>query len=274
VSQNRNETNETQDWALVLGASSGFGAAVALELARNGMNIAGVHLDRRQTLPNVERIVNGIRECGRDAHFYNVNAADSEKRAHVVEDLAAVFANSSQPQMLRCVIHSIAFGSLKPFIAEDPREAATKAQLEMTLDVMANSLVYWTQDLYWRKLLSRGTKIFAMTSSGSHRVIPVYGVVSAAKAVLEAHVRQLAVELGPEGVLVNAIQAGVTSTPALLKIPGNEELIGFAERRNPGGRPTTPQDIASTIAALCRPDVLWVTGDVIRVDGGEDIIAI
>lgn len=265
---------DVQEWALILGASSGFGAAVALELARSGMNIAGVHLDRRQTMANVERIVGEIRELGREARFYNVNAADPEKRAEVLDDLARWFREASRPQMLRCVLHSIAFGSLKPFIAERPGEAITQAQMDMTLDVMANSLVYWTQDLYWRKLLSRGTKVFAMTSSGSHRVIPLYGAVSAAKAVLEAHVRQLAVELGPEGVLVNAIQAGVTDTPALRKIPGNDALIGFAERRNPGGRPTTPQDIAAAIAALCRPEIAWITGDVIRVDGGEDIIAI
>ncbi len=264
----------TQEWALVLGASSGFGATVSIELARNGMNIAGVHLDRRQTMPNVERMEGEIRSLGREARFYNINAADPEKRAEVLDDLAQRFRDADRPQMLRCVLHSLAFGSLKPFIAEDPRDAITRAQMDMTLDVMAHSLIYWTQDLYWRKLLSRGTKIFAMTSSGSHRAIPLYGAVSAAKAALEANVRQLAVELGPAGVLVNAIQAGVTDTPALRKIPGNEALIGFAENRNPGGRPTTPQDIAATIAALCRPEIMWVTGDVIRVDGGEDIIAV
>lgn len=266
--------SDVQEWALVLGASSGFGATVAVELARKGMNIAGVHLDRRPTMHNVERIIGEIRGLGREARFYTVNAADAVKRKEVLGDLARVFQDASSPQMLRCVLHSIAFGSLKPFIAERPADAVTQAQMEMTLDVMANSLVYWTQDLYWHKLLSRGTKIFAMTSSGSHRVIPLYGAVSAAKAVLEAHVRQLAVELGPEGVLVNAIQAGVTDTPALRKIPGNEALIGFAERSNPGGRPTRPQDIAATIAALCSAEVIWVTGDVIRVDGGEDIVAI
>jgi enoyl-[acyl-carrier-protein] reductase (NADH) len=146
--------------------------------------------------------------------------------------------------------------------------------MEMTMDVMANSLVYWTQDLYWRKLLSRGTRIFAMTSSGSHRAIPHYGPVSAAKAALETNVRQLAVELGRYGVQVNAIQAGATDTRAMSKLPMAKDLIRFAEERNPSGRPTATTDVAVTIAALCAPDLMWVNGDVIRVDGGEDIIAL
>ena len=71
--QNRGLENE---WALILGASSGFGEACALELTEAGMGIFGVHLDRRATLSNVERIVQSIRGKGREAIFFNVNAAD------------------------------------------------------------------------------------------------------------------------------------------------------------------------------------------------------
>ena len=63
-----------------------------------------------------------------------------------------------------------------------------------------------------------------MTSAGGTRVLPFYGAVSAAKAALESHVRQLALELAPRGVTVNAIRAGVTDTPALRKIPGSDVL--------------------------------------------------
>ena len=69
-------------WALILGASSGFGEATSLALARAGMHIFGIHLDRKATLSNVERIVGEIRGLGREAHFFNMNAADarSEER--------------------------------------------------------------------------------------------------------------------------------------------------------------------------------------------------
>jgi len=144
--------------------------------------------------------------------------------------------------------------------------------LEMTLDVMANSLVYWTQDLFHAGLFAPDARIYAMTSEGSTRVWRGYGPVSAAKAALEAHVRQLAVELARYGIAVNAIQAGVTPTPAQAKIPGAEEMLREAERRNPSGRLTSPEDVARAIRALSAPGLGWITGNVIRVDGGEALV--
>ena len=141
----------------------------------------------------------------------------------------------------------------------------------MTLDVMANSLIYWTQDVLDRGLMGRGGRIFAMTSAGSTKVMPSYGPVSAAKAALESHIRQLACELAPQGITANAIRAGVTDTPSLRRIPGSERLTEMATTRNPSGRMTTPDDVAACIAALCDPRTYWLTGNVLGVDGGEDI---
>src|SRR2546427_12170997 len=104
--------------------------------------------------------------------------------------------------------------------------------MDMTLDVMANSLVYWAQDLVRRNLMGRGGRIFAMTSAGGARVWKTYGAVSAAKAALESHVRQLTLELGPHGITVNGIMAGGAETPALRKIPGSHPLIEIAQAQN------------------------------------------
>ncbi len=266
-------TNDlTGQFALVLGASSGFGEAVSLELARQGMHIFGVHLDRRATMPNVERIKGEISAAGGEAHFFNANAADAAKRAEVVAALKArVAADPNGPQQLRVLLHSLAFGTLRSFIATDPKEQISQAQVEMTLDVMANSLVYWTQDLYGAGLLKSGSRVYAMTSSGSSRVVATYGAVSGAKAALESHIRQLALELAPHRVTVNAIRAGVTDTPALRRIPVAERLIERASASNPSGRMTTPGDIAKAIALLAQDGAQWMTGTVIGVDGGEDI---
>ena len=96
-------------------------------------------------------------------------------------------------------MHSLAFGSLVPFLTEDPKAGVDRKKMEMTQDVMANSLVYWVQDLWRGGFLGQGSKIYAMTSEGSTRVVPSYGVVSSAKAALESHVRQLAMELARHG---------------------------------------------------------------------------
>ncbi len=260
------------EWALILGASSGFGRAVALELATLGMHIVGVHLDRKSTLPNVDRLVADIRARGREAFFFNVNAADAEKRREVVDALQAKFQAHGAPATIRVLLHSLAFGTLKRFVTDTRADAVSKAQVDMTLDVMANSLVYWVQELLARGLMDSGGRIFAMTSAGGARVWATYGAVSAAKAALESHVRQLALELAPLGITANAIMAGVTDTPALRKIPGSDEMLTLAQRKNPSGRLTTPQDVADAIGLLSHPKSHWLTGNVICVDGGEFIV--
>lgn len=260
------------EWALVLGASSGFGKAVALELAALGMNIVGVHLDRKSTLPDVDRLVADIHARGSETLFFNVNAADAEKRREVVDAVEARFRAHHEPATIRVFLHSLAFGTLRRFVTETRGDAVSKAQVEMTLDVMANSLVYWVQELLARGLMGHGGRIFAMTSAGGARVWSTYGAVSAAKAALESHVRQLALELAPIGITANAIMAGVTDTPALRKIPGSDDMIAIAQRKNPSGRLTTPQDVAEAIGLLSHPKSHWMTGNVICVDGGEFIV--
>jgi NAD(P)-dependent dehydrogenase (short-subunit alcohol dehydrogenase family) len=260
-------------WALVLGASSGFGEATAVTLAKRGRNVFGVHLDRKATQPNVDRIVAEIEAAGTTACFFNVNAADHEKRAEVVAAIVERLAKEEQhPGGIDVVLHSLAFGTLKPFVSDNANERISPAQLEMTLDVMASSLVYWVQDLLAAGVVAEGAHVFAMTSAGGHRIWPAYGAVSAAKAALESHCRQLAVELVPKKIAVNAIRAGVTDTPALRKIPGSAQMIERCLAVHPAGRLTTPQEVADTIAVLATPETYWMTGNVLGVDGGEDLV--
>ena len=258
-------------WALILGASSGFGGTAAVALAEAGMNIVGVHLDRRSTMANVDRIVAEIESHGRKASFHNMNAADADKRAAMLDELRQQLDAETGPSSVRILLHSLAFGTLGPYIGAKEDRPITQRQMEMTLDVMANSVVYWTQDMVSRDLLGQGSKIYGMTSGGDLRVIPQYGAVSAAKAALAAHLRQLAVELAPRGIAANAIKAGITHTPALEKIPAGMDLLNFAETHNPSGRVTEPDDIARALIALSLDDSNWITGNTINVDGGEDI---
>lgn len=254
-------------WALILGASSGFGEATGKHLARAGYDIAGVHLDRSSTLPHVEQIIEEIESTGHRALFFNANAAHEGKRSEILDELEDEL--EEEGGTLAVLMHSLAFGTLKPYIADD---SLSKRNMDMTLDVMGHSLVYWTQDVVGRGMMGRGGRVLSMTSSGSNRVIHSYGAVSAAKCALESHTRQLAVELAPYEITVNALRGGVTRTPAAEKIPESDQLFVEAVRRNPHKRLTTPDDIGRAVVALCKPGTDWITGNVINVDGGEDIM--
>jgi NAD(P)-dependent dehydrogenase (short-subunit alcohol dehydrogenase family) len=256
-------------WALILGASSGFGAASARAFASAGYNILGVHLDRRGAIPRVSALLDDLRATGRQVHFFNQNAARDGERAQMID----AFREHLHPDgRIRVVLHSLAFGTLRPLISNDDSPQAARRQIEMTVDVMAHSFVYWVQDLLAAGLLDR-TRIFAMTSAGSHQAWPSYGPVSAAKATLESYVRQLSLELASSGHTVNAILAGVTDTPALSKIPGAAGLMASALKKNPHNRLTRPEDVAACLVELSRSGTYWMTGNIIRVDGGEDVCA-
>ena len=255
-----------KDWALVLGSSSGFGAAACRKLASNGINIYGIHLDRKASRDSIKQLIEELRSNNVDVVFNNMSATDTEKRKTVIEEL-----KSKGDIRIKILMHSLAFGALKPVIDILLDNALQQRQIEMTLDVMANSIIYWSQDLFQAELLKKGSQIFAMTSSGGHRQWKSYGAVSAAKACLESYCRQLAFELSEYGIAANTIQAGVTDTPALRKIPENEKMIELASKINPGKRLTTPEDVADLINLIGLSENSWLTGNTIRVDGGEDI---
>jgi len=256
-------------FSLVLGASSGFGAACCLKLAEAGSDIIGVHLDRRATLGAVAELVQRIEGMGRQAWFFNVNACDPERRTEVLTEVQKRFTERGRGEKVRVLLHSLAFGTLRPLVAEQSSEQLSQKQMDMTLDVMAHSLVYWVQDLLGRDLLRSDGRIYAMTSTGSSQVWAGYGAVSAAKAALESHCRQLALELGPRGITANAICAGVTDTPSMNKIPNAESLQSVAIRKNPSHRLTRPEDVGNAIVALAQTCTYWLNGNILFVDGGE-----
>src|SRR5512139_1025643 len=153
------ENRKPGRWALILGASSGFGAAAALALAQEGFDIAGVHLDRRATAANVERITTEIQRTGRQTMFFNVNAADPDRRAEVIHSIQKIAQSDPDFEGVCAMLHSLAFGTLKPYLADPASGAIKAADMNMTVDVMAHSLVYWVQDLFAAGLLKEGAKI-------------------------------------------------------------------------------------------------------------------
>ena len=252
-----------KDWALILGASSGIGEACAQALAQQGINIYGVYL--RKPKAHIENITDKLKQYNVKVIYKKANASNADSRKEIISELLS-FSNIR----IKIFVHSIAFGVLKKMIATET-SALNKKNIEMTQEVMCNNLIYWAQDLFNKNLLNKGSHLIAMTSAGGRKNWQNYGAVSVAKSGLESITRQLSIELAQYGIAVNAIQAGVTDTPALRKIPGFEAMKKQALLNNPHKRLTTPLDIGEVIALLASYESSWMTGNIIRVDGGEDI---
>jgi len=188
-----------------------MGEACARQLHAEGMNVYGLHLDPSSAQPRLDQLMADISGNGIRCRLVNANAAKSSVREAVVGELKELAGGG---QGVAVVVHSLAFGALGPLVADGGGPPISASQLEMTLNVMANSLVYWVQDLYRSGLLGRGSKVFALTSAGSSKVAASYGAVSAAKAALEAYVRQLAFELARRGTSASCSARG-RSTPTV-----------------------------------------------------------
>jgi enoyl-[acyl-carrier protein] reductase III len=256
-----------QQWALVLGGSSGFGFACAKRLASEGMSVAVLHRDRRASMEQVESRFETIKQSGAGFSAFNVDALESGARERVLAELARELGSSGR---IRVLLHSIAWGNLKP-LAPGSGTALDEEDFAHTVYAMGTSLATWTHAVASRGLFAEDARVLGLTSEGSRVAWPGYAAVSAAKASLEAVSRAIAVEYAPHGLRANVIQAGVADTPALRRIPSHETIVSRALRRNPLGRLTEPEDVAKVVCFLASDDAAWINGAVIRVDGGEEI---
>ena len=252
------------DWVLILGCSTGHGGATAKRLAKDGYGIIGFHFDRGDVKKDAESLKQNIssNNNGR-VHFWNINAAAVETMDEYIPKIAEI--TGGDPVIL--LLHSIAFGTTTNFFSDKP---VTQRQMDMTVHVMGNSLLYWTQKLFNKDLLGEGSRVVGLTSEGNYVAMDGYGPVSVAKVAMEAIIRQIGWELGKYGITANAVQAGVTPTRALTKITEDwEEWVEKTKIRNPMQRTTTPEDIANTISLLLRAEADFINCSIIYCDGGE-----
>ncbi|HLW33598.1 MAG TPA: SDR family oxidoreductase [Aequorivita sp.] len=249
-------------WVIILGGSSGLGLASAKKLASEGLNICIVHRDRKSYLPAFNEEVKKIESLGVKVKTFNQDALKEETRNGILQS----FPKNS----VKLLLHSIAKGSLKK-MSGTLSEVLTAQDLEISIHAMAISWYEWTQALVQREIFIKNARNIAFTSEGSTRVWPGYGAVSAAKSVLEALMRNMALELAPQQIATNCIQAGTTATASFMAIPGSIDLAEMAKNRNPFNRLTEAEDVANAVYLLCRPEANWINGTTIKVDGGESL---
>ncbi|MEH6762999.1 MAG: SDR family oxidoreductase [Aequorivita antarctica] len=249
-------------WALILGGSSGLGLASAKKLASEGMNIYIVHRDLKNNLAAFEEEVKKMKSYGVLVKSFNQDALNGDVRNEILNELPK--------HSVKILLHSIAKGSLKKMHG-DKNEILSKQDFDITIHAMAVSWYEWVQSLIQKEIFVAKARSIAFTSEGNSKVWPGYGAVSAAKSVLEALMRNMAVELAPLGITTNCIQAGTTETPSFLAIPGSDKLAEMAKMRNPFNRLTTPEDVANVVSLLCKREGDWINGSIVKVDGGESI---
>lgn len=170
---------------------------------------------------------------------------------------------------LDAVVHSIAFAAredLKGRFVETSRQG-----FHLALDISAYSLVAMARAAEPLLLRRRGSLV-TMTYYGAEKVFPHYNVMGVAKAALEASVRYLAADLGPSGIRVNAISAGPLRTLSAAGIGGFREMLHYHEARAPLRRNVTPAEVAAAALYLCSDAAGAVTGEVLHVDAGYNVM--
>ncbi len=237
--------------ALVTGAARGIGRAVAGKLARAGCDVVVNYYNSHD---EAEALCGEIRALGRRALAVKASVGIPDSVDELFARLREQFAR------LDIVVSNAASGVLKP-------------ALEMTLKhwrwcLETNALALNLLAQRAAPMMGADGRIVAMTSLGSVRALPNYAFIGASKAALESLVRSLAQELGPRGIRVNAVSAGVVDTDALAHFPNRNELLASFGARTPAGPVLTPEDVAGAVYLLCLPEAAMVNGHTLFVDGG------
>jgi enoyl-[acyl-carrier protein] reductase III len=268
--------NNTQQfagsWAVILGGSSGFGFAALQKLAGHGMHIAVLY---REMAAADKQLKQKLTEIAAKHNVtilpFNINALDQAGRDLFLKQFTQVAVDK---HCVKLLLHSIARGNLKPLVTDAIEKADTATVLstddiQATSYAMSNSLLDWTRMLHNAGLFNADARIIGLTSDGTRKYWESYAAVSIAKASLESLAKYMAVEFSRFGLKTNLVQAGVTETESLKRIPGSDKLIELAGANNPMGRITTTTDVANVIYMLCTDEAFWINGALIHVDGGE-----
>jgi len=268
-----NKKQFSDEWAIILGGSSGFGLAAIEKLAQHGMNIAVLY---RETAAEEKLLKEKFSHLASISGItilpFNINALDGAGRKSFIQQFSATVGRKNS---VRLLLHSIARGNLKPLMVlqdsgpKKNNETLSIEDIQLTTYAMSTSLLDWARLLLEEEFFYQEARIVGLTSEGAHKFWEGYAAVSIAKASLESLTTYMAIELSKYGLRTNLIQAGITETPSLKKIPASKKLIEMSIARSPLGRMTRPEDVANVIYLLCTDEASWINGAVIHVDGGE-----
>jgi enoyl-[acyl-carrier protein] reductase I len=232
--------------------------AIAQSWAREGAKLAFTYQGDRLR-DNVEELAGTF---GADTMILPCDVTKDEDIARVFAEVGGKFGK------LHLLLHSVAFAprdALEGHFIDTSRDAYRIAH-----DISAYSLVALARSA--APLMPDGGSILAMSYYGAEKVVPHYNVMGVAKASLEASTRYLAYDLGPKKIRVNCISAGPVNTLAARGISGFNEMIKHYEAHSPLKRNVVPEELGATGTFLASDGAAAITGQVIYVDCGYQIM--
>jgi len=241
---------------LVTGGSKGIGRAIALRFARPGNAVfINFHADGDAAAETTRE----IEERGAAAHAVRADVSTPDGARELLARVAE--RTERLDQLVHCAVDPLS----APVLEVDPE------RFRRAVELNGVALVYLVQAAL--PLLGSGSTVFLLSSRGSHRAIPGYAALGAAKALGESLVRYLAVELAPRGVRANVVSAGALDTEAFRAALTNpEERLAAAARANPSGRGLRFEDVTAVVEMLASPEAQMVQGQTVMVDGGLDLL--
>jgi NAD(P)-dependent dehydrogenase (short-subunit alcohol dehydrogenase family) len=255
-------------WAVILGVSSGTGAAVARALAKDpGLHVFGVH--RGHFAAEAAALREELAALDRRVELHVADAGTADAAALIAPELLRVAGQGR----VKVFVHSIANASLGR-LASGKGEWLGPRQIDKTLTSMASSFVYWTQELLRRDLLAPEARLLGLTNTLDDSLVDGCAAVAAAKAALEVYVRELAVELGPLGHRVNLLKFSAVVTPALRRVFGDAGADLTARVHadlNPAGRVCTLEEVGDFVSLLAGPKAAWMNGATVDFTGGTTL---
>lgn len=240
--------------ALITGSSRGIGRETALAMAEAGADVV-VHYHRRAD--DAEAVAEEVRALGQDALVVSANLEE----AGAIDELFDRI--TQQWGALDIFMANAAATAFKPILELKPHH------LERTYQLLVHGLVHSVQRAV-PLMADRGGRIITVSGHGIPFTLPLYATIGSAKGSVEALTRYLAYELGPKGILCNTIAPGVVDTDSA-KFYMGDRYPAFSQtvsRQTPLGRMATPRDVAQVAIFLASDLSAFVTGQVIRVDGG------
>src|SRR5580765_7283131 len=208
---------------------------------------------------NVEDLVG---EFGGDTPLYPCDVSSDSEIAEFFKTVRG------ETDRLELMLHSVAFAPKEAL--EGDFVSTTREAFRTAHDISAYSLVALAREV--APMMTNGGSILAMTYYGSQKVVPHYNVMGVAKASLEASTRYLAYDLGPKKIRVNCISAGPVQTLAARGISGFTAMLKHYQERAPLRRSCDPSELGETGVFLASDGAASITGQVIYVDGGYQIM--